>query len=124
MRNGHTFEAIFFEHRNFDSLVHAARCYVRVDVEGDLSDFWGTTPSPRVSCENSRVASKDDGEEGVLEDLPPLGDNLAEDIANFCNQVFNVDDDREPAPKNVPTEPEDTNQDSGLKEGQLGLGWD
>ena len=122
-RNGQIFEAIFFEHRDFGGLVHTARCYVRVDVEGDPSNFCGIAPSPCVSCKNSPVASEDDGEEGVLEDLPPLGGNLAEDIANFCNQGFNVDDDRESAPEHVPTEPEVANQDSGLKEGQS-WGWD
>jgi hypothetical protein len=123
MHNGHTFEAIFFKHRDFDGLVHAAHCYVRVNIEGDPSNFWGTTPSPHLSHGKAPVASKDDGEEGVLEDFPPLDGNLAEDMANFRNQGFNVNNDREPAPKNIPTETETTNQDSGLKEGQS-WGWD
>ncbi len=95
-RNGHTFEAAFFEHRDFDGLFHAARRYVRVDTEGDPYDFWGSAPSPRVSRENSPVASQDEADD--VDDLPPVGGNPSEDIANFRNQGFNVDDDREPAP--------------------------
>ena len=79
--NGHTFEAVYFEHRDFDGLVHAARRYVRVDTEGDPYDFWGSAPSPRVLCESSPLVSPDDAED--VGDLPPVGGNLAEDIANF-----------------------------------------
>ena len=46
-RNGHTFEAVYFEHHDFDGLVHAARRYVKVDTEGDPYDFWGSAPSLR-----------------------------------------------------------------------------
>jgi len=119
-RNGHTFEAVFFEHRDFDGLIHAAHCYVRVDTEGDPYDFSGSAPSPCVSRKNSLVASQDEVDD--VDDLPPVGGNLAEDIANFCNQGFNVDDDREPAPENIPTEPEPALQNSGLKEGRVGDG--
>ena len=115
------FQGFIFEHRDFDGLVHAAYCYLRVDTEGDSSDFWGSAPSLSVSCENSPVASQDEADD--VDDLPPVGGNLSEDIANFCNQGYDVDDDREPAPENTPTAPEPDLQDAGLKEGQR-WGWD
>jgi hypothetical protein len=120
-RNGHTFEAVYFEHRDFDGLVHAARRYVKVDAEGDPEDFWGSAPSPRVSRESSPSSVPEDVDD--VGDLPPVGGNLSEDIANFRNQGFNVDDDREPAPENIPTEPEPVQQGTGLKQGQR-WGWD
>ena len=96
---------------------------MKVDLEGDPSDFWGSSPSPRALSRASSPDSEQVEEDIGLEDLPPLGGTLAEDIANFCNQGFNVDDDREPAPENIPTSEEQSIQDSGLKEGQS-WGWD
>jgi hypothetical protein len=75
-----------------------------------------------LSCETSPV-SEEEEQEDLIQDLPPLGSNLSEDIANFWNQGFNLDDDREPAPENVPTEDETPTQVTDLKEGQS-WGWD
>lgn len=38
--------------------------------------------------------------------LTPHGGDLAEDIANFCNEGFNVDYNNEPSPENIPTDEE------------------
>jgi hypothetical protein len=51
-------------------------------------------------------------------ELPPVGGNHSEDIANFRNQVFDVDDDNEPAVENIPTGEEPTTNNGGIKEGQ------
>ena len=67
--------------------------------------------------------SQEEEDDNVPEDLPPLGGILAEDIANFCNQEFSVDDDREPVPENIITSEEQPMQESSLKEGQS-WGWD
>ena len=91
---------------------------MKVDLEGDPSDFWGSSPSPGALLCASSPDSEQVEEDNGLEDLPPLGGNLAKNIANFCNQGFNIDDDREPAPENIPTSEEQSIQDSGLKEGQ------
>ena len=113
---------LFFYHPDFGGLIHASRRYVKVDLEGDPSDFWGSSPSPRALSHVSSPDSEQMEEDNGLEVLPPLGDNLAEDIANFRNQGFNVDDDREPAPENIPTSEEQPIQDSGLKKDRVGGG--
>ena len=47
--------------------------------------------------------------------------NRAEDIANVRNQGFEVNDDNEPVPENIPTD--GTSCDNDLKDGQT-WGWD
>ena len=47
-----------------------------------------------------------------------MGGNHSEDIVNFCNQGFEVDDDNELALENIPTGEELTSSSAGLKEGQ------
>ncbi len=40
-RRGRTYKSVFFSHPDFPGLISAAHRYVRVDQEGDPSDFWG-----------------------------------------------------------------------------------
>ena len=52
----------FFDHPDFDGLIHVACHCVQVDVEGDPSDFSRTLPSPRqLSHENSPASSNEEG---------------------------------------------------------------
>jgi hypothetical protein len=115
-RNEHTFEAIYFLHLDFDGLIHAARCDVCVNQEGDPSHFWGS--SQTATREISPSSSVGEDEDDNASDLPPVRGNHSEDIANFRNQGFDVDDDNEPAVENIPTGEEPTTNNGSLKEGQ------
>ena len=76
-----------------------------------------------MSHESSPLASLEEEPDNDHEDLPPQGRHLAEDIANLDNQGFDVDDDNEPSPENLPVEDEVPVHDYSLKEGQR-LSWD
>jgi hypothetical protein len=94
---------------------------VHVDREGDPSHFGGS--SPTTTCESSPLISVgEDGDDDAC-DFPPVGGNHSEDIANLCNQGFDVDDDNKPAVENIPTGEEPTTNNGSLKEGQS-WGWD
>ena len=122
-RNGKTFDTIYFTSLSLPRIeMSTAQKNVVVMVPGHADAIWAHF-GPAVHAP-------------IVPNLPPIvdvgttiGDNIffaqnrTEDIARVRNEGFAVDDDNEPAPKNVPglfTPPVD---DAGLFEGQS-WGWD
>ena len=75
------------------------------------------------SHESYALASLEEEPDNDHKDLPPRGGYLADNIANLCNQGFDVGDNNEPSPENIPVEDEVPVHDYVLKEGQC-WGWD
>ena len=117
-RNGKTFDTIYFTSLSLPGLeMSAAERFVVVMVPGHADANWAHF-GPALHAP-------------IVPNLPPIvdagmtiGDNIffaqnrSEDIARVRNQGFAVDDDNDPAPKNVPaffTPPVDN---AGLFEGQ------
>ena len=77
--------------------IYVTKPYHVVKQEGNPDEFFN---EDHVQDE---VAMDNDGN-FILEIDPQvfLSSNWAEDIALVCNQGYNVDDDNEPAPENIP----------------------
>jgi hypothetical protein len=123
-RLGKTYDTIYFTSPSFPGVeISAARRYVIVMVPGHVDAMWPHfAPAVRAS---------------IVPNLPPIaatqtiiGDeiffaqNRAEDIARVRAEGFEVDDDNDPAPENIPglfAVPAVV--DDGLFEGQS-WGWD
>ena len=98
-RRGNQFIAIFVTHPSFQGsdAIHVAKRFCVVKQEGDPQQFFD---DDRVEEE---VAIDDDG--NFVPEIDPevfTASNCAEDIALLRNQGYDVDDDNEPAPENVP----------------------
>jgi hypothetical protein len=123
-RGGKTYDTIYFTSPSFPGVeISAARRYVIVMVPGHVDTMW-THFGPDVRAP-------------IVPNLPPviaatqtIGDkiffaqNRAKDIARVCDEGFEVDDDNNPAPENIPglfNVPAVV--DGGLFEGQS-WGWD
>ena len=102
-----TYESVFFSHPDFPGLISSARRYVRVNKDGDPSDFWGTYSSHRCDApltttetttkENDTNNNHDNINISIFQST-----NHAKDIANIRNQGFKVDNDNKPVPENIP----------------------
>ena len=123
-RLGKTYDTIYFTSPSFPGVeISAARRYVIVMVPGHVDAMWPHfAPAVRAS---------------IVPNLPPIaatqtiiGDeiffaqNRAEDIARVRAEGFEVDDDNDPAPENIPGLFDvPAVVDGGLFEGQS-WGWD
>ena len=96
-RRGHTFVGILLNHPSFqgsDAIV--AKCYAVVRHEGPKEGLFDNTLEDAVALD-------DDG--NFMQEVDPqlyFATNCAENIVMVCNQGYNVDDDNEPAPENIP----------------------
>jgi hypothetical protein len=125
-RSGRTYDTIYFTSPSFPGVeISAAKKFVIVMVPGHADAMW-THFAPAVHAPI------------VIPNVPPIvaatqtiGDdiffaqNRAEDIARVRAEEFEVDDDNDPAPENVPGlfEVPPVVVDGGLFEGQS-WGWD
>ena len=91
---------IIFNHPDFnDIFLHCVSRYASVKTEGDSSGFFETDGSVvAIAIEEVLLGDEDDGVE-----LPPIGGDLAKDIARLRAEGYGVDDDNEPAPENLPS---------------------
>lgn len=113
-RRGHTFVGIFVSHPSFQGSdeIYVAKRYAVVRHEGPPEGLFDDTPE-------DAVALNDDG--NLVQEVDPqlyFATNRAEDIAMVRNQGYNVDDDNEPAPENIPEEAAPTIDNEGLFPGQ------
>lgn len=121
-RGASTYETIFFTSPLFPNLeLHAAKKFTVVTQEGHGDRIWSTplqadgTPAPAVT---------DDGGREINADVFNANDHM-DDIARIRAEGFEVDDDNEALPENVPVAgapPVEVNED-GLYRGQS-WGWD
>jgi hypothetical protein len=90
---------ISFRHDDFGTdILYCVKRWVRVETEGAPEQFFRLEPVAQV--ETVPVAS-DGGGVGIEANVFHAG-NCAEDIALVRSQGLMVDDDRDPAPENVP----------------------
>ena len=103
--NGSEKICIVFRHDDFDNQeIYCSERYAKVLTEGNEVDFFTDVT---VQAEEEKDAL-DDADEATL--VPVLGtSDLAENIARVRMEGYNVDDDNEPAPENVPDTAQTTN---------------
>ena len=117
-RGGKTFVAIFFRSSTIPGLLHAAERWVKVEEEGPPDQLW----EDAAPAEAPATAYIDERGEDIA-DFVFNAQNRAEDIALVRNMGFEVDDDNEPAPENVPAANAPRPNGAALYEGQE-EGWD
>jgi hypothetical protein len=110
---------VFFTHPEFPGVeLSAAQNKIKVVAEGHPSGFWGDAPAPtKPPPVNAPVA----GNEAIDGDVF-FAQNNAEDIAQIRAEGFEVNDDNDPAPENIPQGNEPVKIDGNLYEGQT-WGW-
>ena len=112
------YPAVFFTHPEFPGVeLSAAQNKIKVVAEGHPSGFWGDAPAPTEPPPDAPVA----GNEAIDGDVF-FARNNAEDIARIRAEGFEVDDDNDPAPENIPQGDEELRIDGDLFEGQT-WGW-
>ena len=116
---GKTFVAIFFRSSTIPGLLHAAERWVKVEEEGPPDQLWEDAAPAEAPA--AAVYIDERGED--IADFVFNAQNRAEDIALVRNMGFEVDDDNDPAPENVPDASAPPVNGGALLEGQE-WGWD
>ena len=117
-------ECVVFRHEEFEGiLLHCVLRWVKITSEGSADTFFDDDGE----CPEAEVVLNGDVDRG--RDLPDTilalvgRTSRREDIQNVRAMGFNVDDDNEPAPENVPTPGETVEtSDEGFYDGQV-WGW-
>ena len=108
--------------------LHCANRWVKVLEEGNAEGYWDNprAPSEAAAGGNAATNTNTDGapeqqQEGAQIDESVFNaGNRAEDIARVRNEGYEVDDDNDPAPENIPAAGSQVNNNGGLYEGQSG----
>lgn len=125
-RRGLSYESIFFSSASIPNIeLSAARRFVVIEEQGPNEGLWEEVANNPVPGNPLPAGG------GDVEDIPtPIDDAIfnlrgtAEDIAMVRNQGFDVDDDNEPVPENIPADDGPTvGNNNGLYEDQS-WGWD
>ena len=127
-RRGLTYDAIFFSSASIPDIeLSSARRFVIVVEQGPDEGLWeevANNPSAPGNPPPLPAGADDDDAPTAIDDAIFNLRGTAEDIAIVRNQGFDVDDDNEPVPENVPTDDGPTVDDNnGLYDGQS-WGWD
>ena len=125
-RRGHTFKTIFFTSQTIPGVeLSAARRYVVVTTEGHPEALWEEHVPVAVVVPTAPTLPPVEATHNIIDDDVYFAQNRAEDIARVRNEGFEVDDDNDPAPKNIPAPAEAPPVviEGGLYEGQT-WGWD
>lgn len=122
-RRGLTYEAVFFTSESIPGIeLSAARRFVIVNQQGPEEGLWDTTPASNPPA--GVVGGNSISIPVAIDDaIFHSSGSRAEDIAMVRNQGFDVDDDDEPVPENIPPPDAPLPVDNGLYEGQT-WGWD
>ncbi len=115
------FKAVYFTSESLPGEeVYCALKYCKVKEEGPAEDIYDNDESgseDAVENQEGRLEEVEDDDPAIFAPC-----NVQEDIKFVCNQGLKVDNDNEPAPKNVPAAGE-LKDNSTLNDGQS-LGWD
>ena len=127
-RRGLTYDGVFFMSESIPGIqLSAARRFVTVKEQGPDESLWDAPASnpPTPGSPPVRRATTPVPDVTVLIDEAVFQANgsRAEDIAMVRNLGFDVDDDNEPVPENIPSPDAPLPVDHGLYEGQS-WGWD
>ena len=92
-------------HDDFDDgqILHAVAQFCKVTEEGPVKSLFDIIPTNDVGNDQNVAVGGDENDE---REIPSISN---EDISNFRAQGFSVDDDKEPAPENIPTETDTEN---------------
>ena len=118
-RGGKTFVSIFIRSSTVPGLLHAAERWIKVEEQGPPDQLWEDAAPAEVAA--AAVYIDEQGEE--IADVFFNAQNQAEDIALVRNMGFEVNNDKEPAPENVPAGNAPPVNGGALLEGQE-WGWD
>jgi len=118
-RGGKTFVSIFYRSDTIPGLLHSAERWATV-LEQPTGEIWGGEPEATTAA---APAAQNEQNEPIA-DFVFNAQNRTEDIALVRAMGFEVDDDNEPAPENVPADDAPLFRlGEGLFEGQE-WGWD
>ena len=89
---------IVLRHNDFENEeLHCAQRYVKVLTEGNEADFFSG------ECVEATVIAEEENRSDEAQEVPVIcNSDLAENIARLRMEGYDVDDDNEPAPENVP----------------------
>jgi hypothetical protein len=118
-RGGKTFAAIFFRSSTIPGLLHAVERWVKVGEEGPPDQLWEAAAPAEAPVTAVYI---DERREDIV-DFVFHAQKRAEDINLFRNMGFEVDNDNDPAPENVPAGDAPPVNGGELLEGQQ-WGWD
>ncbi len=127
-RRGFTYEAVFFTCESITGIeLSAAHQFVNLKEQGPQEGLWDTPASESPAS----GASPAQGVRGTSISIPIAIDDVifnssgscAKDIAMVCNQGFDVVNDDEPVPENIPSPNAPLPIGNRLYEGQT-WGWD
>ena len=122
-RGRSSYSAIFFTTPTFPRIeLQAAKKKVKVLQEGRPGSYWGDVPNVPFELPPALEADPVNGSDNTFPDDVFFSRNNAEDIARVRAEGFEVDDDNDPAPENVPQGDAPPVTDAGLYEGQT-WGW-
>ncbi len=116
---GKTFVSIFFRSSTIPGLLHAAERWIKVVEQGPPDQLWEHAAPAEAPA--AAVYIDEQGED--IADFVFNTQNRAEDINLVQDMGFEVDDDNEPAPENVPAVDAPPVNGGTLLEGQE-WGWD
>lgn len=113
---GSGYVGVFFTHPSFEGIeLHVALRFALVTAEGDPTQFFAPTDVPVLPP----IAANDAAVAGDNEDPASSNPtNRREDIQLLRNQGYDVDDDNEPAPENIPDDLAPAPGEEGLYPGQ------
>ena len=118
-RGGKKFVSIFFQSSTIPGLLHAAERWIKVVEQGPPDQLWEHAAPAEAPA--AAVYIDEQGED--IANFFFNAHNQAEDIALVRDMGFEVDDDNEPAPENVPAVDAPFVNGGSLMEGQE-WGWD
>ena len=122
-RGGKTFLSISFWSSTTPGLLHAVERWIKVEEQGPPDPLWEEAAPIEAPAAAAAVYIDERGED--IADFVFNAQNWAEDIALIQNMGFEVDDDNEPTPENVPAgDAPPVNGGAQLEGQQWGWGWD
>ena len=101
-------EVVVFRHDAFENVeLHTVARWAKVKVEGPADKFFETVPALDPEQARQENVQENGGEEQIPDHVFHLS-GQAEDIAHVRGLGFEVDDENDPAPKNIPGVPNNT----------------
>ena len=92
--------SIVFRHADFEGIeLYCAERYAIVTEEGSPADFFEGNDAAAAGDDAGQAAGEAEDE---LRGIPMVTDDVQENIARLCAKGYGVDDDKEPAPENIP----------------------
>ena len=121
-RGGKSFVSIFYRSDTIPGVLHSAERWATV-IEQGTGEIWGGEPDATATTADAAAPVTPNEQNESIADFIFNAQNRAEDIALVRAMGFEVDDDNEPAPENIPAPDAPLLEGGALREGQE-WGWD